>query len=58
MGRPRLPKWGIHPSSLFPRALFITENTNPEIQDIIIVRRIDEAMPLEPKAPPLTGVNG
>jgi hypothetical protein len=40
------------------RALFfITENTNPEIQDIIIVRRIDEAMPVEPKAPPLTGVS-
>ena len=37
---------------------FITENTNPEIQDIIIVRRIDEAMPLEQKASPLTGVSG
>ena len=32
---------------------FVTENTNPEIQDHITVRRIDEALPPDPKAPPL-----
>jgi hypothetical protein len=58
-GQAKMAYMGNTPVTPGYRALFfITENTNPEIQDIIIVRRIDEAMPLEPKARPLTGVSG
>jgi hypothetical protein len=58
-GESKIAYMGNTPVNPGHRALFfLTENTKPEVQDIIIVRRIDEAMPPVTKAPILTRVNG